>query len=253
MADPIKRVFESFTENGFPVQLQKKCADGTYENASEREFGALRAKARLASTADALKSFSIEEKTKWAVEMKDYANELFKNGFFKEAEEKYIEAIVASEFGEGVCQPGNIDTVTVPALSNLVACAMKLKQWVKAHKLCDQLLLLRPKNYRNLIRLGIVKLNLSEFESARVTLHNAAKIISVDLECIPEEMGRNVDITSSSSIDQEQEFELLQKQCHTSREKLMADKERILILLNKVISYVSVHLKKNVTTVLLVG
>ena len=52
---------------------------------------ALKAQASIASTAAAIHDLPNDEKTAWALEMKDFANELYANKMYKEAMGKYVE------------------------------------------------------------------------------------------------------------------------------------------------------------------
>ena len=81
MQDPIKNVFDTFSKNGMAVELHRRNDDGTLTPASEKDLHVFGARAKFASTAEALKGMSKTEKSKWALDMKEYANELFRNGF----------------------------------------------------------------------------------------------------------------------------------------------------------------------------
>ena len=76
----MKKVFDEFSRNGMPAELHRKNDDGTLSPASEKDLHVLSVKARYASTAQALTVMTRAEKTIWAIEMKDVANELFRNG-----------------------------------------------------------------------------------------------------------------------------------------------------------------------------
>ena len=167
------------------VQIKRRCNDGSLIDANENQLSSLNTKARVATAAQGLATLPIEERTAWAIEMKDYANELYANGMFQEAMEKYVEALAASNFGipqtieskrvevkkdllsttspsssSNLQEPlakecGNIDSLVAPVLCNMAACCIQLNDFAKALKFSDTVLELRPRCGKALLRRGM--------------------------------------------------------------------------------------------------
>ena len=60
-------------------------------DATENDIKGLSIQSKLCSTANNLSNLTPEEKNAWALDMKMQANELFKNKFYDEASNKYLE------------------------------------------------------------------------------------------------------------------------------------------------------------------
>lgn len=126
-SNPLKTMMDTMGKHGANVELKRKMPDGTYQTASEGTMKALGAQARMSSTAQVLQSMTTEEKDLWAIEMRQMANELYKEKKFDQALNRYMEAITASDLGTGEDSHSNIDTVIVPLLCNMSACCIQLK------------------------------------------------------------------------------------------------------------------------------
>lgn len=115
-------------------------------DATENELMSLQSRSRIAVTANNLTNLSPEERTLWAIEVKDQANELFKRGLFAEAASQYLEvhdsivlllfliifirpprqAIAATRLDDSD-EGGNVDEIVVPLLCNIAACNIQMK------------------------------------------------------------------------------------------------------------------------------
>lgn len=125
--NPLKTMMDTMCKHGANVELKRKMPDGTYQTASDGTMKALGAQARMSSTAQVLQSMTKEEKDLWSIEMRQMANELYKEKKFDEALNRYMEAITASDLGTGADSQSNIDTVIVPLLCNMSACCVQMK------------------------------------------------------------------------------------------------------------------------------
>ena len=128
---PLDVVNQEFSKAGLTPQYKRRCKDGSLIDASEAELNVLKAQAHVASTAQALQHMEITEKTAWAIDSKELANELYSRGMIKEAMNKYMEALAATDFD---AQTGNIDVLVIPVLCNLAACCIELKAYRKGEK-----------------------------------------------------------------------------------------------------------------------
>ena len=77
MSNPVDIVSEQFKNVGLNAQYKRRCKDGTLEDATEKELQVLKTQAQIANIAQQLQHVSKEEKTIWALKMKDHANELY--------------------------------------------------------------------------------------------------------------------------------------------------------------------------------
>ena len=77
---PTEIVAEQFKAAGLTAQYKRRNKDGTLEDATEKELQVLKTQSQIATVAQQLQHVSKGERTSWAVEMKDYANELYSQG-----------------------------------------------------------------------------------------------------------------------------------------------------------------------------
>ncbi len=203
-------IVEEMNKNEFmDVVIKRKMPDGSFVDASPASMSVLSTQAKVATQAQALLGATKEERTKWAIEMKNYANALYAEHRYADAMEKYVEALTAADFGtktndnknndnknndEGLSSniddslieplsPGdkseidNIDVLVVPVLTNLAACSIQLEQWKKAYKFCQQAIELRPDCAKAYMRKGIALFNLGDYNEAKQALL-AARTVS---------------------------------------------------------------------------
>jgi tetratricopeptide (TPR) repeat protein len=165
----------------------------------------------MAYAAQNLKQMKPAERTAWALEMKYYANKLYAERDFKEAMEKYVEALAASNFGTAtsasqsstddpsiaradlrnndppnveadfvfVSSPqssSNIDSLIIPVLCNLAACCIELKEFAKALKFSDSAIELRPRCGKALMRRGMALVHIGEYVKGLQALQSALDV-----------------------------------------------------------------------------
>jgi len=247
--NPLDKIADDLAESGVSVQFKRKMTDGSLVDADLNQISVLKSKANIATVAQLVAKAPEEEKTAWAIELKDYANELYRNGMIKDAMEKYVECLVAANFGGSKQFPeiskshitdspiitshsdqysnspshscsddSNLDTVVVPVLSNLAACAMQLQEWSKGASFAQEALALRPACPKALMRLGVCLYHLRELELAQDTLQRA-----LETPTAPE---------SAPSMTEEEGFESASL---TSMSLKVADKARVTMVLDKVV------------------
>ena len=78
--NPVDIVSEQFKTAGLTAQYKRRCKDGTLEDATEKELQVLKTQSQIATIAQQLQLVSKEERTIWAIEMKEYANDLYSQG-----------------------------------------------------------------------------------------------------------------------------------------------------------------------------
>lgn len=80
MMNPVDIVADQFKGAGIAAQYKRRCKDGTLEDATEKELEVLKVQSRIAAAAQQLQHIAPQERTTWAVEIKDYANALYSQG-----------------------------------------------------------------------------------------------------------------------------------------------------------------------------
>lgn len=159
--------------SGASVEFKKQLPNGTMVDTTEKQLSYLKTQSKIASTAQLLQKLDETDRTKWAIEMKDYANELYENKYFPEALEVYVEALTASKFvDEDICNT-NVEDLIIPVLCNMAACCIQLKHWEKAAKFAEQAIKLRSNCSKALMRQGVAFFYLGEFKLSISTLKNA--------------------------------------------------------------------------------
>ena len=195
---PMEVMFENMNSGSMKAEIMRKLPDGSLESASAKQLGGLGTKSRVAYATQNLKTLSPEARLAWAIEMKEFANELYANNEIQSAMEKYVEALSASDFGakendedesgtsqsKSICSidrnDGNVDSLIIPCLSNLAACCIQMKDFAKALKFADSALELRPKCGKVLMRRGMSLVYVGEYDQGIDALEAAAAITSDD-------------------------------------------------------------------------
>ena len=80
MTTPAEIAEEQFKKAGLTAQYKRRCKDGTLEDATEKELQVLKVQSQIATAAQHLQHIPPEDRTLWAVEMKDHANKLYAQG-----------------------------------------------------------------------------------------------------------------------------------------------------------------------------
>ena len=184
---PLDVMLEQMNANappGMVCQVKRRCEDGSLLDVNANQLSTLSTKSRVATAAQALKDVPAAERTAWAIEMKDYANELYANQQIRDAMEKYVEALAASDFGGGEnmqCDStspttDNVNVLIMPILCNLAACCIQLKEFSKSLQFTEQALKLRPKCGKALMRRGMSMLHFGEFKKALADFDRALEI-----------------------------------------------------------------------------
>ena len=163
-ANPLETVANNFAKVGLKPQFKQKMPDGSLVDTDESQLLRLKLKSQIATTAQMIAGASQEEKTIWAIEMKDYANELYRNRIYDVAMEKYLECLTASNFNSSTDKESNIDQLILPVLCNLAACCIQQKVWSKAASFCVEAIKLRESCQKALYRLTVALIQLGEFE-----------------------------------------------------------------------------------------
>ena len=88
----------SMNRDGMTVEIQRKNPDGSYTPISETQKNMLSTQSKITNVAKNVENLTPIERTKWAIELKNAANELYHNKQYTEAMQEYINALTASNF-----------------------------------------------------------------------------------------------------------------------------------------------------------
>jgi tetratricopeptide (TPR) repeat protein len=104
---------------------------------------------------------------RFSEEMRSSANDLFREGKFREAISQYSEAQRVLEFNSAsqVINNKRIEE-KIHCLNNKAACYLKLEENQTAVEICTEVLSLDSKNYKALYRRAQAYMNLSQFQAA---------------------------------------------------------------------------------------
>lgn len=184
----LETMVKGLSGNGMNVEFKRQMGNGEYQNATEKDLGLLNSKALIASTAMKLNGMDEDSKLNTALELKLEGNELFKAKNYEMALKTYLQALSASNFGgasESSSTPstdGNVDTLIVPVLGNMAACCLQINEYVKVVKFCEQILLLRPNNFKASLRKGMGFYYLKEYDLSLESLKHAQFIFTESME-----------------------------------------------------------------------
>jgi tetratricopeptide (TPR) repeat protein len=112
----------------------------------------------------------------------------------------------------------NVDSVVIPVLCNLAACAIQLKQWPKAVQLCQQAIQLRPDCVKALYRQGLALVQAGEFERAMLCLEESSRLLhlealtdgdtGIDKDGDGDGKGRDKDIDNVRDEDKDKDIDI---------------------------------------------
>lgn len=184
----LETMVKGLSGNGMNVEFKRQMGNGEYQNATEKDLGLLNSKALIASTAMKISGMDEDSKLNTALDLKLEGNELFKTKNYELALKTYLQALSASNFG-GVSESsspsssaGNVDALIVPVLGNMAACCLQINEYVKVVKFCEQILLLRPNNFKASLRKGMGFYYLKEYDLSLESLKHAQFVITESMK-----------------------------------------------------------------------
>mmetsp|Transcript_21405 Transcript_21405/g.34873 ORF Transcript_21405/g.34873 Transcript_21405/m.34873 type:complete len:171 (+) Transcript_21405:358-870(+) len=122
--------------------------DNQSEVLSEADY-----KMRTAQIARMISVLNTKEKLEWAVARKEEGNSFYKMKNFKDATQRYLDALVGLDFGTTELEKENAtNLVQLPVLTNLAACYAETKQWKKVVLFCDQAIQINDESVRAHLR-----------------------------------------------------------------------------------------------------
>lgn len=167
---------------GAEVELKRKnTKTGKVENIEDQESAMKIAdySIKTQATQKAMVDLSYDERKEWVVGCKEEGNELFNQGKFSKAIEKYMQALAGITGGSNDEEKKDaIASMHVPLVNNLSACFFGLKEFKRAKALCDEALQLDKDNAKVLLRRGRAFVEIGELRSAISDFSRALELAS---------------------------------------------------------------------------
>lgn len=135
---------------------------------------------RLGACAEHVKNMDRDEKLRWAIGLKDQANQFYNNLHFEEAARLYSDCLVALDFEGDEEQNKEVATkLQLPVCTNLAACTIEMGKYERCIEICDIALGVDPKCAKALYRRGLSYYRLGDHMTARpdfeAALHEGKK------------------------------------------------------------------------------
>jgi len=160
--------------------LKRRDSKGNLHEVDAKEMGHLDTTMRLNQIAEGMATLSIQERIEWGLQMKDFANQLYRAGEIKKCMEKYLECLLGCAPNEKEVSASLLERskreLQVPTLCNLAACALELGSFNQALAFCDQALAVDGKCSKALRRKGSALIEKFEYKQARECLRTAATL-----------------------------------------------------------------------------
>ena len=116
-------------------ELQRRLPDGSTRRADEKDVAAADMESKFKQAAEEIKDLNPKQKIEWADLQRRGANNLYRDGQYKEALDAYLTCLVAK-----TDNPEFLDQVFVPVMNNLAQCALQLGNYKKAETFCTMAL-----------------------------------------------------------------------------------------------------------------
>lgn len=160
------------------------------------------------STEDILNSINETEYNK-LVSIKNQGNELFKQGKYSNANEKYFEILnKITNLKQNKNDNASYEELEISSRLNIAMCYINLKEYLLTVNECKKVLKIDPNNFKALYRCGIGYFNMNENELANVFFENSLKfkdISKTDEENVKNYLNKIKEINAinnnKSSID----------------------------------------------------
>lgn len=123
---------------------------------------------RLGACVEHVKTMSRDEKIRWAVGLKEQANQFYQNNQFEEAARLYNDCLVALDF-EGTEEQNKevADKLQLPVCTNLAACTIEMGRYDRCIDICNIALSVDPRSAKAYYRRGLAHYRLGDHMSAR--------------------------------------------------------------------------------------
>mmetsp|Transcript_51676 Transcript_51676/g.82110 ORF Transcript_51676/g.82110 Transcript_51676/m.82110 type:complete len:311 (+) Transcript_51676:108-1040(+) len=123
---------------------------------------------RLGACAEHVKNMNRDEKLRWAIELKDQANQFYNNQNFEEAARLYNDCLVALDLDGDPEENREVQLkLQLPVCTNLAACTIEMARYQQCIEICNIAIDVDPKCAKALYRRGLAHYRLGDHVSAR--------------------------------------------------------------------------------------
>lgn len=123
---------------------------------------------RLGACAEHVKNMKRDEKLRWAIELKDQANQFYNNMNFEEAARLYNDCLVALDLDGAPEENREVQLkLQLPVCTNLAACTIEMGRYQQCIEICDIAISVDPKCAKALYRRGLAHYRQGDHISAR--------------------------------------------------------------------------------------
>jgi len=125
------------------------------------------AQKRIGACADHVKNMSRVEKLRWALDLKDRANEFYTASNFEEASKLYNDCLVALDLEGTKEEKAEVATkLQLPVCTNLAACMIEMGRYSRCIEICEIALSVDPHCAKALYRRGLARYRLGDHATA---------------------------------------------------------------------------------------
>jgi tetratricopeptide (TPR) repeat protein len=152
------------------VSLKRNLDNGVMLDTSPQEISLLDLQAKVKHAAQQVMAIKHRggDQDQWVADKRQCGNDAFREGYFQQAAELYVEALAGLDLGKTPEQRRACELQSqVPLTCNLVSCLLMMEQWEKAKQVCGQALQLDPTCVRALSQRAKALTRLARFEDAR--------------------------------------------------------------------------------------
>eukprot|EP00931_Biecheleriopsis_adriatica_P070927 TRINITY_DN44765_c0_g1_i1.p1 TRINITY_DN44765_c0_g1~~TRINITY_DN44765_c0_g1_i1.p1 ORF type:complete len:343 (+),score=80.85 TRINITY_DN44765_c0_g1_i1:43-1029(+) len=134
---------------------------------------------RIGACAEHVKEMSWEDKLKWALDLKDKANELYSASNFEDAARLYNDCLVALDLDGSPEKVHEVKTkLQLPVCTNLAACLIEMGKYETCVEMCSIALGVDAKSSKAMFRRGLSYFRLGNYRLARQDLEATLRAIS---------------------------------------------------------------------------
>lgn len=156
---------------------------------------------RMGTVAGGLKGLSRAEKMQWALDVKDQANEFYRERRFKEAATAYQDCLLGLDFGSNEEQANESKMkLQLPIVLNLAACFLEQGAYFQAAEVSKLATEVDPTHPKGWFRRGLAHWRLENAYEAKPHFEQAVKLIESQAATPDAEGFENVDTEQLSSM-----------------------------------------------------
>lgn len=156
-------------------------------------------KKRIGACADYVKTMSRVEKFKWAIDLKDQANELYASNNFEEAARLYNDCLVALDLDGSEEESAEVRAkLQLPICTNLAACMIEMGSYSRCVEICNLALAVEPECPKALYRRGLCRYRVGNHAGARPDFEAAYRSLLARKEAV---VGQDAELKGLDDLE----------------------------------------------------